>query len=123
MLLKIVLILCILKCIYSKTSIVTHPKVELVENVPLNSLVVSFSSFTTTRRRNESNKMVLLNLNGYEKEMFLLMNETIYTKEEIDREEFVLKGYCRNEMNCQIEIHILVNDGEGYWIIPIDIVE
>ena len=114
-----------LKYIHCKTSIVTYPTVELVENVPVNSLVVSLSSSSSLMMKsiNESTKMVLLNLNGYERDMFSLINENIYTKQIIDREEFLIQGYCLNEMYCQIEIHILVNDGYAYWIIPVHIVE
>lgn len=103
-----------------KTSVLTHPRVELVENIVVNSVVVSLSSMM--RRRNVS-KVQLMNLNGFEKEKFEIRNENVLTRSEIDREEFVLNGYCLNEHSCEIEVHLLMNDGNDYWIIPIHIVE
>ena len=120
MTLRIVLIVCMMKSIFCKTSIITYPTVELVENIPLNSLVVSLSSMI--KSSNES-KFVLLNLNGYETKIFSMINQSLYTQSSIDREEFLLNGYCLDEMYCKIELHVLVNDGYAYWIIPIHIVE
>jgi hypothetical protein len=51
------------------------------------------------------------------------MNESIYTINEIDREKLIGEKRCFDRSKCLIELHILVNDGERYWVIPIHIIE
>ena len=120
MMLMIVLMLNVMQGVECKTSVMTHPRVELIENIPVKSVVVSLSSMM---KRREVRKMNLMNLNGYERRKFEVRNESIYTISEIDREEFVLNGFCLNELYCEIELHLIINDGNDYWIIPIHIVE
>ena len=118
MMLKSLLILfVIIKCILSKPSITTYPTINLKENSPLNSFVIKLNSSINIE------KLVLLNLMGFESNLFGIINGNIYTKDLIDREEFIEKKYCLDNLYCKIEVHIVVNDGLTYWIIPIHIVE
>ena len=68
-------------------------------------------------------KLILLNLSGFETNLFEIRNESILTINSIDREEFLTKKRCFDSEDCLIELHILVNNGEEYWIIPIHILE
>jgi hypothetical protein len=111
----------VIKFTFCKISITNYPTIDLVENCPLHTLVVSLSRLNTNLT--STTKLVLLNLNGFESNMFSIINGSIYTVHSIDREEFIDKQYCLDNLYCKIEIHILVNDGNGYWIIPIHIVE
>ena len=38
-------------------------------------------------------------------------------------EQFLIEKRCFDRSFCLIELHILVNDGFQYWIIPIHIIE
>lgn len=119
MLLIIVILLLIIKSSISKTSLITYPIVNLIENSPINSEVVSLKSSIDINKR----KYKLLNINEYERKKFEIKNEKIYIKNEIDRGEFVDKKYCFDNSYCQIELHIIVNNGLEYIIIPIHIIE
>ena len=119
----IILILIILLFDRTKSSygnvnpiIKTYEIVDLLENSPLNTFVIGLTEFS-------KNKLRILNLNEFERKYFSIINGNIYTNNEIDREEFLNKKYCLNKFNCQIEIHILVDDGLAYLVIPIHIVE
>jgi hypothetical protein len=120
MLIDLCLLFFIIKISYCKTSLTNYPIVDLFENSPLNTLVVSLKELINN---SNSSKLVLLNLNGYELNKFSLINESIFTISDIDREEFLEKKYCLDHFYCKIELHILVNDGFEYWIIPIHIIE
>jgi len=120
MIINLSILFILIKLTYCKISITNYPTVDLLENSPLNTFVVSLSRLTNLTN---STKLVLLNLNGYETTMFSIINGSIYTINSIDREEFIEKQYCLDNLYCKIEIHILVNDGNGYWIIPIHIIE
>ncbi len=120
MLIDLCLLFMLIKYSFSKTSIRNYSIIDLYENSPINTLVVSLNS---SNNIDNSIKFVLLNLNGYETNKFEIKNGNIYTRNEIDREEFVEKNYCLDNSYCKIEIHILVNDGFEYLIIPIHIIE
>mgnify|MGYP007021847870 CR=1 FL=1 len=106
----------------SKTTVETSRRIELTENIPNGTFVISLNQlFNQVKFRQKS--FNLLNLNGFEREYFELKIENIYTKNSIDREEFVSKRYCSNELLCQIELHLLSNDTLFYLIIPIEILE
>jgi len=113
--------LILIKYSLSKTSIITYPLVDLIENSPINTSIISLTSSSSLKLNKR--KYVLLNINEYETDKFEIRNENIYTKNEIDREEFIEKNYCLNNSYCQIEVHIIVNDGLEYIIIPIHIIE
>ncbi|CAF4266507.1 unnamed protein product, partial [Adineta steineri] len=68
-------------------------------------------------------KLILLNLSGFERNYFEIKNENLYTINEIDREDFLNSKKCFDRSYCLIELHILVNDGQQYWVIPIHIVD
>jgi hypothetical protein len=115
-----VLLLISIKYSYCKTSIINYPMVNLLENSPLKTFVISINS---SLNLTNSRKMVLLNFNGFELKYFSMINENIYTNNLIDREEFIKKKYCLDNLSCEIELHILINDGLEYFIIPIHIIE
>lgn len=102
-----------------KTSMKTYSIVDLIENSPLNTRIVTFDD----QWKNETNKIILLNLNGFEKEMFSIVNGTVLTSSSIDREEMIEKKRCLDPLYCLIELHFIVNDAAEYWIVPIHIVE
>ncbi|CAF0976847.1 unnamed protein product [Rotaria sordida] len=116
---KIIIIICILNVIikssYSNPLIKSYPIIDLLENSPLNTFVIELT--------NSSNKLILINLNEFETKLFSIINGNIYTKNLIDREEFLDKKYCLDKFYCKIELQILVDDGLAYWIIPIHIVD
>ena len=91
----------IIKTILSNPSVTTYPTIELLENSPINSLVVQLNSSLIQR------KLVLLNLLGFETKMFSMLNGNIYTKNEIDREEFVNEKYCLDNFYCKIDVKTL----------------
>lgn len=111
--------LCI-KYSFSKTLITNYPTVDLVENSPLNTLVIQL---TTSLNITRTSKLVLLNMSGFEFDVFTIVNGSIYTIDSIDREEFLRRKYCLDNLYCKIELHILVDDGLAYCVIPIHIVE
>lgn len=102
-----------------KTTMRTYPVVDLMENSPIETRVMTFDK----RWSNEKNKIILLNLNGYEKSMFSLINGSLFTSSPIDREEMVEKKRCLDPLYCLIEVHLIVNDAIEYWIVPIHILE
>lgn len=117
------LLLLLLSCIeqsLSKTAITNYATVELVENSPLNTLVIQL---TTSFNQTRTSKFVLLNMIGFESNMFSIVNGSIYTVDYIDREEFLREKYCLDGLYCKIELHVLVDGGQAYWVIPVHIVE
>ncbi len=110
-----------IKLSLSTTSIKTYPTVNLTENVPINTNVIQLISDENIEMRKL--KLILLNLGGFETNYFEIKNENILTKNVIDREQFVGEKRCFDRNYCLIEVHILVNDGEQYWVIPIHIIE
>ena len=106
------------------TSIKTYPTIDVRENVPLNSQVIELMSSNNSVGRASRWKLILLNLAGFESVYFGLNDENILqTRHAIDREEFLQTKRCFDRLFCLIELHILVNDGEEYLVIPIHIVE
>ena len=104
------------------TSIKTYPTIDVRENVPLNSEVIELKSSNGVGRGRW--KLILLNLAGFESMYFGLNEENVLqTRHSIDREEFLQAKRCFDRLFCLIELHILVNDGEEYLVIPIHIVE
>ena len=106
----------------STTSIKTYPTIQLRENCPINTIVLQL----VEEKRNEDNegmKLILLNLSGFEVNLFEIKNRSISTINEIDRERLISEKRCLDRSYCLIELHILVNDGEQYWVIPIHIIE
>ena len=104
-----------------KTSIRTSLTVELQENVLIGSEVVDLNVLDGKKKM----KISLLEVNGYEQKYFQVNSDAkkIFTRDSIDREEFLLRKYCFNRLFCSIELHLLINDGEEYWIIPIHLIE
>lgn len=103
---------------FSITLTKTYTTVELKENCPLNTNVLKLINETKLNL-----KLILLNLSGFETNLFEIRNENIYTINEIDREKLIGEKKCFDRLYCLIELHILVNDGEQYWVIPIHIIE
>jgi hypothetical protein len=121
MLVKIFILFYFIKSSLSITSIKTYQTVELKENSPINTNVLQL--IPTFGNDVNKLKLVLLNLGGFETNLFTIMNESIYTINEIDREKLIGEKRCFDRSKCLIELHILVNDGERYWVIPIHIIE
>lgn len=92
----------------------TYPIVDLEENSPLDGFVHRFE----TKR-----KLVLLDLNGFEREFFKVEKNFVRLQRNVDREEMLEKKRCFDENYCLIELHFIVDDGLSYWILPIHIVE
>ena len=118
MLINILILLCVIRSGLTATSIKTYPTIDLKENAPINTNVLDLRSNVTDKL-----KLVLLNLGGFETNLFTIKNESIYTINEIDREQFLAEKRCFDRSYCLIEVHVLVNDGEQYWVVPIHIVE
>lgn len=124
MIVKLIILLKILNILIkpcsSNPSIITSTIIDLLENSPINTLVIDLTDIS-----NNSNvtKLHLLNINGFETKYFLIKDGKIHTKNLIDREEFIDKKYCLSKFYCKIELQILVNNGLAYWIIPIHIIE
>ena len=97
----------------------TYSIVDLIENSPLHTRVITFDD----QWKSDKNKIILLNLNGFEKEMFSISNRSLFTSSPIDREEMIEKKRCLDPLYCLIELHLIVNDAVEYWIVPIHIVE
>jgi len=112
---NICILFCFVKVSLSTTSIKTYPTVNLRENCPINSHVITLEG--------KEMKLILLNLGGFETNLFVIVNSSIYTINEIDREQFIGEKRCFDRLYCLIEIHILVNDGQQYWVVPIHIIE
>ena len=113
----ILIIIIIIQVSFSITSIKTYPTINLKENSPINTKVIELTE------SEKELKLILLNLGGFETKYFGIINESIYTINEIDREQFLGEKRCFDRSYCLIELHILVNDGQSYWVIPIHIVE
>jgi hypothetical protein len=101
------------------TSIKTFPTINLRENIPIHTKVVNLM----LNEEMKKSKLILLNLGGFETNLFEIKNETILTINEIDREQLLIEKRCFDRLYCLIELHILVNDGQQYWVIPIHIIE
>jgi hypothetical protein len=104
-----------------KTSIRTSSMVEMKENVSVGSEVVDLNLIDAKKKM----KISLLEVNGYEMKYFRVNGEEkkIFTVDVVDREEFLARKFCFNRLFCSIELHLLINDGEEYWIIPIHLIE
>lgn len=111
------LLFIIIKRTFSITLTKTYPTVDLKENCPINTNVFQLINEV------KDLKLILLNLGGFETNLFSIKNENIFTINEIDREQLITEKRCFDRSYCLIELHILVNDGEQYWVIPIHIVE
>ncbi len=122
MFLNVFLMLIFVKLSFSTTSIKTYPTVNLRENVPINTNVIQLIK-DEEKFEMKQLKLILLNLGGYETNLFEIKNDIIYTINEIDREQFIGEKRCFDRLYCLIELHILVNDGQQYWVVPIHIVE
>jgi len=122
MLIDVLILLIIIKVSLSTTSIKTYPTVNLTENVPINTNVIKLIKDDENIEMRKM-KLILLNLSGFETNLFEIKNENIYTINLIDREQFLGEKRCFNRLYCLIELHILVNDGQEYWVIPIHIIE
>ncbi len=122
MLIDVFIFLIIIKISLSTTSIKTYPTVNLTENVPINTNVIKLIKEDENIEMRKM-KLILLNLSGFETNLFEIKNENIYTINLIDREQFLGEKRCFNRLYCLIELHILVNDGQEYWVIPIHIIE
>lgn len=111
----------LLRLCLGKTSIRTSLTVELRENVVIGSEVVDLNVLAGKTKL----KISLLEVNGYEAKYFRVNSDEkkIFTRDSIDREEFLSRKYCFNRLFCSIELHLLINDGEEYWIIPIHLLE
>ena len=112
----------LIECSISKSLIRTSPIVDLVENSRLNTFVIQLNE-SLDIANTTSHKFVLLNINGFESKLFSIINGNIYTKDLIDREELIDNNYCSGRPYCKIELHILVDDGLAYMVIPIHIIE
>lgn len=110
----LLLLLCMVK-MSSMTRIKSYSTIEIQENVEVGKELVNLNE--------KEKKKVLLNLNGFETNYFELQNDRVVTKHWIDREEFVQRKYCYEKGACLIELHLLINNGDEYWIIPIQILE
>ena len=106
----------------STTSIKTFSTINLHENVPINTKVVDLK-MDEEEGEMKKWKLSLLNLGGFETNLFEIKNEKLLTKSSIDREQLLIEKRCFDRLYCLIEVHILVNDGEKYLVIPIHIVE
>lgn len=114
---NLLLILILIKSCYLTTLTKSYPTIDIKENIPINTNIFQLT------REVKNLKLVLLNLGGFETNLFEIKNENIYTINEIDREKLIGEKRCFDRLYCLIELHILVNDGEEYWVIPIHIIE
>ena len=110
-------LLIVIRSSFSATLTKTYPTVDLKENSEINTNVVQLTGDASRL------KLALLNLGGFERNLFEIRNGNIYTINEIDREQLLVEKRCFDRLYCLIELHILVNDGEEYWVIPIHIIE
>ncbi|CAF0749013.1 unnamed protein product [Didymodactylos carnosus] len=86
------------------------------KNSPIGTHVVDLTS--------DQNKIMLLNMSGFELNYFTLnkTDNSIRITKLIDREQFVNDHYC-DRQQCLVELHLLVQDGLKYWVIPLHIVD
>ena len=117
------ILLIFVKYCLSTTSIKTYPTVNLTENVQINTNVIKLIKEEEKFSEIKNLKLILLNLGGFETNLFEIKNKNIYTINEIDREKLLIEKRCFDRLYCLFELHILVNDGEQYWVIPIHIIE
>jgi hypothetical protein len=97
--------------------VTNYPTVDLLENVPINTLVLRLTQET------RKHKLVLLNMSGFESNMFSVVNGSVYTTNVIDREQLVAEKRCLDRLSCTLGLHVLVDDGLAYWVIPVHVVE
>src|ERR1700722_12689846 len=81
----------------STTVVTNYPTVDLVENSPLNSFVAQLTSEATKY------KLILLNMGGFESNLFSVINGSIYTRNVIDREQMITEKRCFDRSSCIIE--------------------
>jgi hypothetical protein len=111
------LLLLLLGCSWSMATVMkTYSVIDLTENTPVNTLVRQLEEGLKM-------KMNMLNVNGYETELFSLRNGSIYTSSQIDREDLLKKRRCSDELYCLVELQVIIDDGRIYLIIPIHVVE
>ncbi|CAF1115721.1 unnamed protein product [Didymodactylos carnosus] len=102
--------------VVNSTSITNYPVVNIKENAPVDTLVIQLPV--------DQNKIMLLNMSGFELN-YLTLNKSdnsIRIKKLIDREQFVNDHYC-DKQQCLVELHLLVQDGLKYWVIPLHILD
>ncbi|CAF3565800.1 unnamed protein product [Rotaria socialis] len=114
---NLILLFILIKSSYLTTLTKTYPTIDLKENIPKHTNVFQLT------REVKNLKLVLLNLGGFESNLFTIKDENIFTINEIDREKLLGEKRCFDRSYCLIELHILVNDGEEYWVIPIHIID
>ena len=117
---NLLILVLLIKNSCSVTSIRTFSTIELKENIGIGSEIVELNE---ENGKSTHGNYVLLNLSGFETNYFELENKKVRTINSIDREEFLRRKFCFDVSKCLIELHLLVNNGEEYWIIPIHIVE
>ena len=116
MLVEACLLVLLLGVCASTTSIRTYGTVEVHENIPTGTNIVSLQE--------QSAKFYLLNLSGFERRFFEVQRGgSVVVREPIDREEFLQSKRCFDRSYCVIELHVLVDDGQQYVVIPVHIVE
>ena len=116
MVVEVCLLVLLIHASAATTSIRTYATVNIHENVPVGTSIVSLQE--------KNAKLYLLNLGGFERRFFEVQQQgSVHVRENIDREEFLQSKRCFDRSYCLIELHILVNDGQQYLVIPIHIVE
>lgn len=95
--------------------------VEVRENALIGSELGDLNSIDAKKKMT----MSLLQVNGFETTYFRVNadEKKIFVVETIDREEFLARKFCLNRLFCSIELHLLINDGEEHWIIPVHLIE
>ncbi|CAF1619335.1 unnamed protein product [Rotaria magnacalcarata] len=114
---NLILLFILIKSSSLTTLTKTYPTIDLKENIPKHTNIFQLT------REVKNLKLVLLNLGGFESNLFTIKDENIFTINEIDREQLLGEKRCFDRSYCLIELHILVNDGEEYWVIPIHITD
>jgi hypothetical protein len=102
------------------TSIRSYSAVAVRENVPIGSEIVDLTKMNARKM-----KIDLLNVSGFETEYFQVDSSAsgVRSKSSIDREALVASRRCFDRSYCSIELHLLVNDGEEYWVVPVHVLE
>ncbi|CAF2616397.1 unnamed protein product [Rotaria sp. Silwood2] len=114
---NLILLFILIKSCLLTTLTKTYSTIDLKENIPINTNILQLT------KEIQNLKLILLNLGGFETNLFSIKNENLFTINEIDREKLIGEKRCFDRSYCLIELHILVNDGEQYWVIPIHIIE
>src|ERR1700722_7520636 len=96
----LLILLILVKSSLSTTSIKTYPTVNLTENVPINTNVIKLINEEEKFGEMKHLKLILLNLGGFETNLFEIKNENIYTINEIDREQFLIEKRCFDRSFC-----------------------